>query len=546
MPAPATRILHEDREILVVHRPAASDATLITFSDLTFRPSGLEFWGGEAAEKLGLDAIGFVAKRENWFPTASVEAAAAAVRAVLKPRSLTYGYSMGGHGALKHAARLGARGCLAVAPQISIAPAETPWDPRYHRYHRPRLHAEMMVTAADLAPFTAILADPYDTVDWAHAQAAAALGPVHLLRAPLLGHAVIWLLAGSEPLGAVLRPAFEGDAGALRAALRANRARSTHWFRLMGRAAYRRGHEQLAEALWSRGEAMGMTAAALRGDRVGAQAERIELLIERGRRRDAVVACRALERLAPRAAPVVARAAHLLLAAGALPPAEAAFGRALALKPDAADLHLGLSLALSGQGRPAEALDIARKGHAAQPGDIELATHLGHLLNAGTPAERGEAEAVFRAVLAQHPGTGRALLGLSSVLAGRGELPQALGLAQKAVTRLPGDLDAIAWLARLLLDTGHVERAERMFRRILRLAPRRADGYLGLADTLHATGRKAEAIAMLDQGLARLPDEPGLAARRAVLTAPPAPPRRRATRWLRRLFGWMRRGRAGA
>ena len=536
MPAADARILFEDREILVVHRPAAADATLITFSDLTFRPSGLDFWGREPVEKLGLDAIGFVAKRENWFPTASVEGAAAAVRAVLKPRSLTYGYSMGGHGALKHAARLGARGCLAVAPQVSIAPADAPWDPRYHRYHRPRLHAAMMVTAADLAPFTAILADPYDAVDWAHAQAAAALGPVHLLRAPLVGHAVIWLLAGSEPLGAVLRPAFDGDAAALGAALRANRERSTHWFRLMGRAAFRRGREQLAEALWSRSEALGLTSAALRADRIGAQAERIELLIERGRRREAVAACRALERIAPHAAPVVARAAHLLLAAGAPAQAEAAFGRALALTPEAADLHLGLSLALSGQGRRAEALEAARKGHAAQPGDIELATHLGHLLNAGTPAERVEAEAVFRAVLAQHPGTGRALLGLSSVLAAQGEMAQALGLAQRAMTRLPGDLDALAWLARLLLDSGHEERAERMFRRVLRLAPRRADGYLGLADTLRATGRQAEAIAMLDQGLARLPEEPALVARRAALTAPPPPPRRRLPRWMR----WVR------
>lgn len=536
MPRAEARILFEDRQIRVVHQAAASDFSLVTFSDFTYRPQGSEFWGRETAEKLGIDAVGFIAKRENWFPVASVEAAAPAVRAVLKPRSVTYGYSMGGYGALKHAARLGAQGCLAVAPQVTIAPGATPWDARFHRFHRPALHAGMAVSAEDLAPFVAVLADPHDPVDWRHAELLAALGPVHLMRMPMLGHAAIWMLAGSAPLGAALGHVFAGDAAALRAELRARRRQSGHWYRLMGRAAFRRGHDRLAERLWDRGREAGMPEATIGAERADALGDRIAALIRSGRRKDAVAACARLEGLDPQAPGPVARAAHLRLAAGAAEEAEAAFRRALALKPDGADLHLGLSLSLSTQGRAAEALEAARAGLATAPDDVELATHLGHLLNAGTPAEREEAEGVFRAALARHPASGRALLGLSSVLARQGKREKALSLAHRAASRLPGDLDALAWLARLLLANGKADRAERLFRRVLRRAPRRPEGYLGLAEAMRATGRRAEALAMIDSGLARLPDEPSLTALRTAMTGRPSWPRRMLRR-LHRVFG---------
>ncbi|MEO3472302.1 tetratricopeptide repeat protein [Roseomonas sp. CAU 1739] len=551
MAPPGPTILFEDPELRVVHRPGGSDFTLVTFSDLTYSGSGTDFWGREVVETLDLDAVGFVAKRQNWFPEASVEAAADAVRAVLKPRSLAYGFSMGAHGALRHGGRIGVQSCLAVAPQITIAPAETPWDPRYHGFHRPALHAGMRVGAQHLAPFVAILADPYDAPDWQHASLVAAAGKVELIRTPLLSHAAIWLLVGSEPFGAVLGPALAGDAAALRAELRRRRGLSGHWFRLMGRAAFRRGHERLAEALWSRGQAIGMPGATIGAERADALGDRIETLIARGRRGEAIEACAALERLAPRAPGLVGRAAHLLLAAGSPADAEPVFRRAIALQPNGADLHRGLSLALCDLGRPAEALAVARAGHAVQPGDVDLATHLGHLLNAGGPTNGAEAERAFRAALARHPSSGRALFGLSSVVAARGERQQALALAQRAAARLPGDIAVLAWLARVLLDNGNTERAEQLFRRVLRTVPHGVDGFLGLADTLHATGRRDEAVALLERGLARLPGEPSLAERRLTFIAqrpapPPPPPPKRRKPWLRRMFGWLRLGRSSS
>lgn len=540
MPAGDTRVLFEDREILVLHRPGPSDHTLVTFADLTFRPAGDRFWGRDAAEKLGCDAIGFVAKRENWYPVVSVRAAAPLVRAALKPRSIAYGYSMGAYAALKHGAFLGVTGALAVAPQASISPADVPSDARFHRFHRPGLHAEMRIAAEDLPPFAAVLADPYDPTDWPHAAMLAAAGPVHLLRAPLAGHAAIWLLAGADALAEILEPALAGDIAAMRRVLKARRAQSGHWFRMMGRAAYRHGHARLAGTLWDRAAALGVPAPVIGAERIEAMADRAQRLVETGRKPEAAATCRALLEQSPAAAVAVGRAAHMLLAAAAPAEAEAAFRHARRLGA-ATDLEIGLSLALAAQGRTAEALEVARTAHAARPADVDLASHYGHLLIAAGRAHRQDAERVFRAVLARQAGCGMALHGLAVVLADRGDKVQAKAMAQRAVTRLPGHADSLALLGRLVLADGEAARAERLFRRLQRGFPGRADAWLGLADALDAQGRRMDAIGALRRGLALMPGEATIAQRLRALTRPPGL-RARVKAGLRSLLGRVRPG----
>lgn len=532
MPPPATRVLFEDHEILVLHRPGASAFTLVTFADLTFRPRGDAFWARGVADRLDLDAIGFVAKRENWYPNASVARAAPAVRAALKPSSIAYGYSMGAFGALKHGARLGIGAALAVAPQLSIAPADVPWDTRFHRFHRPVPNEGMALTADDLSPFAALLADPYDALDWRHARMAASTGRVHLLRAPLCGHSAVWLLAGSDRLQAALAPALAHDIAGLRAALRDGRARSGHWFRLMGRAACRLGHARLAEALWARASALGLPARAIEAERAEALADRAHRLAGAGRAEEALAASRSLMALGAPALGAIGRSGHVLLRLGVPAEAEAAFRRALAERPELADLHHGLALALARQGRRAEAIEVARAAHAALPGQAEIAIQLGHLLIGAGRARHGEAAAAFQAVLAQYPASGEALHGLSIVTAGRGDVADALALAQRAVFRLPGNHDALAWLAQLVLRSGDAVRAERLLRGLAQAEPARAEAHLGLAEALEALGRREEAVAALRRGLEALPDEPRLAAQLRAWSAPASFGARLAA-WLR-------------
>ncbi len=523
MAPPRRRVLYSDPAIVVVHLPGESPHTLVTFSDLTYRPKGAAFWGDDVAVKLGLDAIGFVARRENWFPTASVEAAAAAVREVLKPRAVAYGYSMGGYGVLKHAGRLGIGSAIAVAPQASIAPAEVPWDTRFHRFHRPVLHGAMRVGPGDLAPFTAVVADPYDATDWRHARMAAEAGPVHLLRAPLSGHAAIWLLAGTEALEPMLDAALAGDAAAMRTLLRARRGQSSHWFRLMGRAAFGHGHARLAETLWARAGALGAAPALLRQEQAAAYADRALRLIALGRPAEAAEACRSLAGITPASPDRLGRAAHLLLASGAAAEAEATFRRALEMRPGVADRYLGLSLALVAQGRGADALAAAAEGHAACPEDADLAAHYGHLLNAAGPAQQALAESVFRAVLARDPGMGQALFGLAHVLGARGQYRQALGFATRATQRMPQRQDVRVLQARLCLKTDDAARAERLFRLVLRATPGATEAQIGLADAMVLLDRRAEALALLRRVVAERPEDTAAADALRRLSAPPRP-----------------------
>ena len=94
---------------------------------------------------------------------------------------------MGGYAALKHGRLLGLTHALAVSPQVSIDPAEAPWEPRA-RFFRPPLHAGMRVAAADLAPAAFVLADPYDAEDWPHLELLEATGA----RTVLTGHGDPW------------------------------------------------------------------------------------------------------------------------------------------------------------------------------------------------------------------------------------------------------------------------------------------------------------------------------------------------------------------
>lgn len=84
-------ILHDDAELRVIRRRGRSAFTLVTFASLTDRPDGRWFWGRGMVERLDLDAVGFIAKRESWYPPAVVARAAPAVRAVLRPVAVGYG-----------------------------------------------------------------------------------------------------------------------------------------------------------------------------------------------------------------------------------------------------------------------------------------------------------------------------------------------------------------------------------------------------------------------------------------------------------------------
>lgn len=449
----AAHVLYDDEEIRVVHHPGSSGFSLVTFGSLTDRAEGTRFWGDKAAGKLDLHAIGFMPKRENWYPMASVARAAAAVRAVLRPEAVGYGFSMGGYAALKHGGLLGLTHALAVSPQATIDPAEVPQEPSYHRHFRPELHAGMRLVAADLPPFSALVADQYDPADGVHAELAAAAGPLHRIPLPFLGHGTIQLLAGSEALDTALRHVRGRDAAGLRRFLRARRQGSQAWHKLLGRAALARGKDAMAERLWQRGLALGLPPATLALERALGTEARVRRLLRQGAGPRAVALAAALAATAERRnAAVLPRLASLLHSHGHSGEAALLFRRALALDEGSAAAHRGLVNTLLAAGRGEEALEACRRAALRHPDDAQVALTLGRLLYARQ--DLAGAEAALRACLrAAAPGAGalagQAMHALSHVLAQRRLWPEAVELARGAVARLPGHRHATAWFERI-------------------------------------------------------------------------------------------------
>jgi len=82
------------------------------------------------------------------------------------------------------------------------------------------------------------------------------------------------------------------------------------------------------------------------------------------------------------------------------------------------------------------------------------------------------------------------------------QLADALGIAEARLGEHPEDLEARGWRARLLAWTNRWNESEIEYQAVLQSAPHDTDILVGLADLLSWQGRRAEAIAYLDQASA--------------------------------------------
>ncbi|MBR0680041.1 hypothetical protein GXW74_06045 [Roseomonas eburnea] len=322
-------VLYDDDHLRVVHRRGSSHFTLATFPGLGVWARARHMWAEGPVEKLDLEAVGFVCKRGNWYPMESVERAAPAVRRVLRPVSVGYGYSMGGYGVLKHGRRVGLSHVVSLSPQISIDPADVPQDTRFHSAFDSAKHAGMRVVAEDLPPWALMVYDPAFDGDRMQADLVAGIPGLARFRYPHLNHATLGMLAGTATLGSFIDLVVQGDMEAVHAFLRAQRRQSGHWFHHLARANARRGRWERADKLWERARALGMSAAVIRQDRAA--------LLQAGAASEPPAA--APERAARRPSPLNAR----ILAAARKGEHDAAIDAARELSPEAAEPHAVLA-----------------------------------------------------------------------------------------------------------------------------------------------------------------------------------------------------------
>ena len=74
-----------------------------------------------------------------------------------------------------------------------------------------------------------------------------------------------------------------------------------------------------------------------------------------------------------------------------------------------------------------------------------------------------------------------------------------MDVVEKQRQRTPGDAEVLAWRARLLLWSGHVDEAEQAWQRVLELAPADPDDWLGLAGVYSRQGDAKKQLAALDR-----------------------------------------------
>lgn len=219
-------LIYCDENLEVFHRSGASNYVLVTFNEMEMQANGSRFWGQRFCEKADIAALGFISRRPNWFPAASMAKASAAVAPILRQASerILYGHSQGGYAALRYRRLLDADVAIAFCPQISIDPQAVPFDGRFKLHFAPSLHDGMEIASEHAAGRAYVFHDPFHAVDREHAERIAArqartrLVPVHMT-----GHGTVRAFTGTARALSLVEACRTDDVPSLRGLVRAAR-----------------------------------------------------------------------------------------------------------------------------------------------------------------------------------------------------------------------------------------------------------------------------------------------------------------------------------
>lgn len=183
---------------------------------------------------------------------------------------------------------------------------------------------------------------------------------------------------------------------------------------------------------------------------------------------------------------LVFREANRLRAAGDVDGAVRAYRALLAWRPDLAEVHNNLGLALQDQGADAEAEASFRRALELNPGLADSCNNLGTLL-----VSRGEHEAalpLFRRALELNPGHLPAYVNLGSCLQVLEEPAQAVALYREAIARDPRYLEARINLGTAYQDLMQPHDAIATYEELLAMVPGHPEGHWNLALSLLSVG----------------------------------------------------------
>jgi tetratricopeptide (TPR) repeat protein len=190
---------------------------------------------------------------------------------------------------------------------------------------------------------------------------------------------------------------------------------------------------------------------------------------------------------------------------GRLEEAIGRFRRALAIRPEYPDAEVDLGLTLWAQGRAEEAIVHYERALRAAPHEAGTHNALGVALQAQGRTE--EAMAQFREALRLRPAYPEAHTNLGIALHGAGDLDQAARHYREALRLDPQRVEARINLAHVLAARGDLDEAILQYQAALETDGGSGAVHLALARALHASRRLDEAILHYRQALERGADE---------------------------------------
>ncbi|WP_155931282.1 hypothetical protein [Methylosinus trichosporium] len=284
--------------IRVVAVPRNSPGLLVvSFTGRDHAPPA-EIGAGEGfLTKNDVDAVHVISKQNHWWNTPDWSEALKAIAAYAVtrggPEIVTYGSSMGGHGALVASKPLGAARVVAYAPQFSVDPKLVPWEKRW--LSDVKSIKFMGAPFADSVAATDcifIFSDPFFEADQRHVMEISRHAPIRHLRVAFADHDVSRVLSDCGLLSKITLQALRGELSVsefLRS-YRAHRGRTALVYGGVSRLLHQRKHIDPALAFGRRAFEM------LVADKSGkANAERdrlvtgyLELLVDQKRAEDAL------------------------------------------------------------------------------------------------------------------------------------------------------------------------------------------------------------------------------------------------------------------
>ena len=145
-------------------------------------------------------------------------------------------------------------------------------------------------------------------------------------------------------------------------------------------------------------------------------------------------------------------------------------------------------------------LTNADKSPPPSPGPLrgEVAIPLTEALEMAQSLQRdgflGEAESVYRQIVARMPNQPEALHFLGVVLSQTGRRDEGVELILAALELKPDYVDAFSNLGHVLQELGHLEEAEEAYRHAIKLDPDFADAHLNLSALLYECGKYEESL----------------------------------------------------